>query len=251
MTIDNQLHRYRLGIVGNCSYIAYIDDRAAVRWLCMPRFDSSFLFGSLLDPDKGGDFSIQPTGPSATRQSYIENTNILCTEIQGRRWLVQGHGFRAAVLPVRPVLPPADADPQDRAPSGTAQNYGQVCAGGRLRPNPAGDRARQQPHPIPEPRRSRSPDDGYFAELHSRRQAFRAERPPIPALQLRSAAGSPAGGHRGRLPGQDPPVLAAMGQNHLYRPHLPGADHPLRPRAQAPSIRGYRRHHRRGHHEPA
>jgi GH15 family glucan-1,4-alpha-glucosidase len=82
MMIENQLHRYRLGIVGNCSYIAYIDDRAAVRWLCMPRFDSSFLFGSLLDPDKGGDFSIQPTGPCAARQSYLENTNVLCTEIK-------------------------------------------------------------------------------------------------------------------------------------------------------------------------
>ena len=83
MTIDGQSHLYRLGIVGNCSYIAYIDDRAAVRWLCMPRFDSSFLFGSLLDPDKGGDFSIQPTGAFATRQYYLENTNILCTEFKG------------------------------------------------------------------------------------------------------------------------------------------------------------------------
>lgn len=75
-------HYYRLGIVGNCSYIAYIDDRAAVRWLCMPRFDSSFIFGSLLDNDKGGEFSIKPTEPSVTRQSYIENTNILCTEVE-------------------------------------------------------------------------------------------------------------------------------------------------------------------------
>ena len=48
-----QRHYYRLGIVGNCSYLAYIDDEASVRWLCMPCFDSSFLFGSLLDPHKG------------------------------------------------------------------------------------------------------------------------------------------------------------------------------------------------------
>jgi GH15 family glucan-1,4-alpha-glucosidase len=80
---EDKIHRYRLGIIGNCSYIAYIDDRAAVRWLCMPRFDSSFLFGSLLDPDKGGDFSIRPMGSFATRQYYIENTNILCTEFKG------------------------------------------------------------------------------------------------------------------------------------------------------------------------
>ena len=77
-------HSYRLGIVGNCSYIAYVDDEAAVRWLCMPRFDSSFIFGSLLDADKGGEFSIKPAARSSEKsdsQSYIENTNILCTEL--------------------------------------------------------------------------------------------------------------------------------------------------------------------------
>jgi len=80
--VGNGLHRYRLGIVGNCSYIAYIDDKAAVQWLCMPRFDSSFIFGSLLDADKGGEFSVKPVGPSSVHQSYAENTNILCTEFR-------------------------------------------------------------------------------------------------------------------------------------------------------------------------
>jgi GH15 family glucan-1,4-alpha-glucosidase len=84
MTTEDQRHQYRLGIVGNCSYIAYIDDLAAVRWLCMPRFDSGFLFGSLLDADKGGEFSIKPTGESTARQYYVENTNILCTEFKAR-----------------------------------------------------------------------------------------------------------------------------------------------------------------------
>ncbi|MDH7599235.1 MAG: glycoside hydrolase family 15 protein [Sedimentisphaerales bacterium] len=76
------MHRYRLGIIGNCSYMAYIDDQAAVRWLCMPRFDSSFLFGSLLDEQKGGHFYIRPLGQFKTRQYYLTNTNILCTEFE-------------------------------------------------------------------------------------------------------------------------------------------------------------------------
>jgi GH15 family glucan-1,4-alpha-glucosidase len=75
-------HYYWLDIVGNCSYIAYIDDEAAVQWLCMPRFDSSFLFGGLLDPERGGRFSIRAPGPFSTRQYYRENTNILCTEFE-------------------------------------------------------------------------------------------------------------------------------------------------------------------------
>jgi GH15 family glucan-1,4-alpha-glucosidase len=77
------VHRYDMGVVGNCSYLAYVDSLARVRWLCMPRFDSSFLFGSLLDPDRGGEFSISSAAtPPSTTQYYERNTNILCTEFQ-------------------------------------------------------------------------------------------------------------------------------------------------------------------------
>jgi GH15 family glucan-1,4-alpha-glucosidase len=76
-----QLHKYNMGVIGNCSYLAYVDTHADIKWMCMPRFDSSFLFGSLLDEEKGGHFSIRPTDPSySSRQYYIPNTNVLCTE---------------------------------------------------------------------------------------------------------------------------------------------------------------------------
>lgn len=81
------IHQYNMGIVGNCSYMAYIDTHAAVKWMCMPRFDSSFLFGSLLDSQKGGEFSITPVGDYEAKQNYIPNTNVLSTEFitaQGR-----------------------------------------------------------------------------------------------------------------------------------------------------------------------
>src|SRR5688572_12497898 len=75
------LHKYNMGVIGNCSYMAYIDMHADVKWMCMPKFDSSFLFGSLLDEDRGGHFSIRPaTDLYQSRQYYIENTNLLCTE---------------------------------------------------------------------------------------------------------------------------------------------------------------------------
>lgn len=76
------IHRYDMGIVGNCSYLAYIDTQAHVKWLCLPRFDSSFVFGSLLDKEKGGEFSIVPQGEYSSRQYYVESTNVLCTEFQ-------------------------------------------------------------------------------------------------------------------------------------------------------------------------
>lgn len=74
------VHRYNMGIIGNCSYMAYIDTHAEVKWMCMPRFDSSFLFGSLLDSKRGGIFSITPDGQYETTQYYITNTNVLATE---------------------------------------------------------------------------------------------------------------------------------------------------------------------------
>ncbi|HEY9048176.1 MAG TPA: glycoside hydrolase family 15 protein [Ohtaekwangia sp.] len=76
------IHRYNLGIIGNCSYLGYIDLAANIRWLCLPRFDSSFLFGSLLDSKKGGEFSVTPVGGYTSRQYYFDNTNVLCTEFQ-------------------------------------------------------------------------------------------------------------------------------------------------------------------------
>lgn len=112
MTAEKARHYYRLGIVGNCSYVAYIDDEASVRWLCMPRFDSSFLFGSLLDPDKGGRFCIRPPESFSTHQHYVENTNILQTDFETRDGRFRVTDF-APLLPVRPIFPSADAGPQD------------------------------------------------------------------------------------------------------------------------------------------
>ena len=38
-------HTYDMGVVGNCAFLALIGTDTAVRWLCWPRFDSSFVFG--------------------------------------------------------------------------------------------------------------------------------------------------------------------------------------------------------------
>ena len=73
---------YPFGIIGNCAWSALVDDHGGLAWLCWPRFDSPFVFGSLLDPDRGGEFTIVPAaGVVTTRQAYVENTNILTTEV--------------------------------------------------------------------------------------------------------------------------------------------------------------------------
>ncbi|RZL12520.1 MAG: glycoside hydrolase family 15 protein [Hymenobacter sp.] len=75
-------HTYDMGVVGNCAFLALVGTDTAVRWLCWPRFDSSFVFGSLLDGQKGGEYSLRPAATDFTsHQYYVPNTNVLCTEI--------------------------------------------------------------------------------------------------------------------------------------------------------------------------
>jgi GH15 family glucan-1,4-alpha-glucosidase len=75
-----------LGIIGNCQYSALIAPSGNVDWLCWPRFDSSFVFGKLLDEARGGRFQIGPADPTAVgEQTYIENTNVLRTRFESER----------------------------------------------------------------------------------------------------------------------------------------------------------------------
>jgi GH15 family glucan-1,4-alpha-glucosidase len=73
---------YRLGIIGNCSYSALVRD-GSVEWMCWPRPDSSFVFGALLDREKGGYFTVEGIGAESVTQAYIENTNVMRTMFSG------------------------------------------------------------------------------------------------------------------------------------------------------------------------
>ncbi len=53
-------HTYDLGLIGNCSYQAHIHTNTNVEWMCWPRFDSSFIFGGLLDQEKGDNLRSLP-----------------------------------------------------------------------------------------------------------------------------------------------------------------------------------------------
>lgn len=109
-------HTYDMGVIGNCSYMAYVNTAGSIKWLCWPQPDSSFVFGGLLDPDKGGEFSVKGTdGARPVRQYYIRNTNVLETHVATGGGLVKivdcaprfeqyGRNFRPLVL-VRKIEP--------------------------------------------------------------------------------------------------------------------------------------------------
>lgn len=63
--------------------MAHINKTANVVWLCWPQFDSSFIFGSLVDDEKGGEFSVLPHSEDfEVTQKYIDNTNVLSTTFE-------------------------------------------------------------------------------------------------------------------------------------------------------------------------
>lgn len=84
LQIDNKTqHKYKMGLIGNCSYSALIDDQASIKWMCWPRFDSSFIFGSLIDAENGGEYAVLCADKIiATQQHYLDNTNILVTTFE-------------------------------------------------------------------------------------------------------------------------------------------------------------------------
>ena len=67
------------GIVGNCKSAALISKNGSIDWCCLPQFDSSSVFGKILDEDKGGSFEILVDEEYEIFQDYIPKTNILVT----------------------------------------------------------------------------------------------------------------------------------------------------------------------------
>lgn len=67
------------GFIGDCRAAALVSRYGSIDALCWPRFDSPSIFAALLDPEKGGYWSIAPTMAFHTERAYIHDTNVLET----------------------------------------------------------------------------------------------------------------------------------------------------------------------------
>jgi GH15 family glucan-1,4-alpha-glucosidase len=123
-------------LIGNCNYSALVD-RGRVEWLCWPRFDSSFVFGALLDTERGGVFAVEPAGEAACEQRYVENTNVLRTVFTGAggsfevldfapRFREHGRTYKPNML-VR-ILRPLSGEPLVRVRCQPTYDYGKARA---------------------------------------------------------------------------------------------------------------------------
>ena len=67
------------GLIGDMRTAALVGLNGAIDWCCLPRFDSGSVFASLLDPERGGTWSVRPAVPWTSTQRYLPLTNILET----------------------------------------------------------------------------------------------------------------------------------------------------------------------------
>ncbi len=67
------------GVIGDLHTTALVASDGTIDWCCLPHFDSPSLFACLLDPEKGGFFTVQPTEEVNGRQMYLPDSNILLT----------------------------------------------------------------------------------------------------------------------------------------------------------------------------
>ena len=96
-------------LLGNCSYQALVDATGSVDWLCWPRFDSSPVFGALLDTDRGGFFSDSPVGEFTSEQDVHPQHQHRARDLHHAAWRVRSGRFCSALSPIRASFSPQPA----------------------------------------------------------------------------------------------------------------------------------------------
>ncbi len=78
-----------LGVIGNCSVGALVDEVGEIAWACLPRFDADAVFCSLLRERDGDDafgfMGVELDWQVRTEQEYLPNTPVLRTRLYDDR----------------------------------------------------------------------------------------------------------------------------------------------------------------------
>ena len=78
--IDNEFPNIRdLAMIGDRNTAALVTTNGAIVWYCPERFDYPSLLASLLDPEKGGAWTLQASNLTFARRRYLEDSGVLET----------------------------------------------------------------------------------------------------------------------------------------------------------------------------
>jgi hypothetical protein len=82
------------GLIGDLRTAALVTTNGTVDWLCVQRFDSSSVFCTLLDSERGGSWRLAPTCQVlTTQQSYFPDTNVLIARFLTQDGVVEIRDF--------------------------------------------------------------------------------------------------------------------------------------------------------------
>nr|WP_201471323.1 glycoside hydrolase family 15 protein [Microbacterium hydrocarbonoxydans] len=87
-------------LLSDCRTGALVSREGSIDWLCLPRFDSSSLFGALLGEPRNGCWTLRPSDARATSQRYyISDTFVLVTRWETESGVAEVHEF----MPIQPT----------------------------------------------------------------------------------------------------------------------------------------------------
>jgi GH15 family glucan-1,4-alpha-glucosidase len=96
------------GLIGDLRTCALVGSDGTIDWFCAGRFDSPSVFGSILDPERGGAWRLRSTAQDVrTSQFYVPDSNILVTRFMTERGVAEVQDFM-------PVLRSKDPDHRQR-----------------------------------------------------------------------------------------------------------------------------------------
>jgi GH15 family glucan-1,4-alpha-glucosidase len=109
------------GLIGDMRTAALVSRYGSIDWCCLPRFDSGSLFAAMLDPERGGGWSMHPVEEGFTaRQQYRDGTNILETIFRTDDGEVQQVDFMPVGIDGRPSADHPEIHRQVSCLGGTA-----------------------------------------------------------------------------------------------------------------------------------